>query len=110
MEAKKYAKASTLFHDEFTGITRAAISENIMESDIYAVYIYYCNFANDRPIPEEYVSVCPNKPEGFPMGAMLVEQRQRLVPEPGALHLTRASDLLELELPPPDLSFYRSSP
>jgi transposase len=42
--------------------------------------------------------------------ANLVEQRQRLVPEPGALHLTRASDLLELELPPPDLSFYRSSP
>jgi hypothetical protein len=42
--------------------------------------------------------------------ANLLEQRQRLVPEPGALHLTRASDLLELELPPPDLSLYRSSP
>lgn len=38
--------------------------------------------------------------------ANLVEQRQRLAPEPGALHLTRASDLLELELPPPDLSPY----
>jgi hypothetical protein len=42
--------------------------------------------------------------------ANLVEQRQRLTPEPGALHLTRASDLLALELPPPDLSPYRSSP
>lgn len=42
--------------------------------------------------------------------ANLLEQRQRLMPEPGALHLTRASDLLELELPPPDLSLYRSSP
>ena len=42
--------------------------------------------------------------------ANLLEQRQRLSPEPGALHLTRASDLLDLELPPPDLSPYRSAP
>jgi hypothetical protein len=42
--------------------------------------------------------------------ANLLEQRQRFAPEPGALHLTRASDLLELELPPPDLSPYRSAP
>lgn len=42
--------------------------------------------------------------------ANLVEQRQRQTPAPGALHLTRASDLLELELPPPDLSPYHSAP
>ena len=42
--------------------------------------------------------------------ANLLEQRQRLAPEPGALHLTRASDLLELELPPPDLSPYDPTP
>ena len=42
--------------------------------------------------------------------ANLVEQRQRLAPESGALHLTRASDLLELELPPPDLSPYHPTP
>ena len=38
--------------------------------------------------------------------ANLLEQRQRPLPEPGALHLTRASDLLELDLPEPDLSVY----
>jgi transposase len=38
--------------------------------------------------------------------ANLLHQRQHPPPEPGALHLTRASDLLELELPPPDLSLY----
>ena len=38
--------------------------------------------------------------------ANLLEQRRRFLPEAGALHLTRASDLLELELPPPDLSPY----
>lgn len=42
--------------------------------------------------------------------ANLLEQRQRLVPAPGALHLTRASDLLDLELPLPDLSPYHSAP
>ncbi len=38
--------------------------------------------------------------------ANLLEQRRRFLPEPGALHLTRQSDLLDLELPTPDLSLY----
>lgn len=38
--------------------------------------------------------------------ANLLEQRRRFLPEPGALHLTRQSDLLALELPAPDLSLY----
>lgn len=38
--------------------------------------------------------------------ANILEQRARRLPEPGALHLTRASDLLELDLPAPDLSVY----
>lgn len=38
--------------------------------------------------------------------ANLLEQRQSLRPEPGALHLTRRQDLLELELPEPDLGLY----
>ena len=40
--------------------------------------------------------------------ANLLEQRQRRLPEPGALQLTRQSDLLELELPTPDLSLYQN--
>ena len=38
--------------------------------------------------------------------ANILEQRARPLPEPGALHLTRACDLLELDLPEPDLSIY----
>jgi transposase len=38
--------------------------------------------------------------------ANLLAQRARPEVTPGALHLTRASDQLELELPPPDLSLY----
>ena len=38
--------------------------------------------------------------------ANLLEQRARVLPEPGALHVTRSADLLELDLPPSDLSIY----
>lgn len=38
--------------------------------------------------------------------ANLLEQRQCILPEPGALHLTRAQDMLQLELQAPDLSAY----
>ena len=36
----------------------------------------------------------------------LLEQRARLRPEPGALHVTRGADLLELDIEPSDLSIY----
>jgi len=38
--------------------------------------------------------------------ANLLEQRARPCAQPGALHLTRQQDLLELDLPAPDLSLY----
>ena len=41
--------------------------------------------------------------------ANLLEQRERLLPEPGALHVTRRADLLELELPEPNLGLYGSA-
>lgn len=40
--------------------------------------------------------------------ANLLEQRSRSLPEPGALHLTRRSDLLDLDVQQPDLSIYQS--
>jgi len=40
--------------------------------------------------------------------ANLLEQRARPVVEPGALHLTRQQDLLDLDLPAPDLSLYQT--
>lgn len=42
--------------------------------------------------------------------ANLLQQRQHPASEPGALHLTRQQDLLELELPAPDLSLYDLNP
>ena len=40
--------------------------------------------------------------------ANLLQQRQSSTQEPGALHLTRQQDLLDLDLPAPDLSVYDS--
>lgn len=40
--------------------------------------------------------------------ANLIEQRSRPLPEPGALHLTRRSDLLDLDVEQPDLSIYQN--
>jgi transposase len=40
--------------------------------------------------------------------ANMLQQRQRPADEPGALHLTRQQDLLQLDLPAPDLSLYDS--
>jgi len=38
--------------------------------------------------------------------ANILEQRSRMLPEAGALHVTRRADLLELEIPEPNLSIY----
>lgn len=38
--------------------------------------------------------------------ANILQQRERILPEPGALHLTRRQDLLELDIPEPNLSIY----
>ena len=40
--------------------------------------------------------------------ANILEQGERRLPEPGPLHLTRKQDLLDLQLPEPDLSVYET--
>ena len=40
--------------------------------------------------------------------ANILEQRERRLPDPGPLHLTRKQDLLDLQLPDPDMSIYET--
>jgi transposase len=40
--------------------------------------------------------------------ANILEQRERRLPDPGPLHLARKQDLLDLQLPDPDLSVYET--
>jgi transposase len=42
--------------------------------------------------------------------ANILEQRRRVLPEAGVLHLSRRQDLLDLDLPPADLQAYEPSP
>ena len=42
--------------------------------------------------------------------ANILAARRRIGPEPAALQLTRRADLLELEIPEPDLSIYDHNP
>jgi len=58
-------------------------------------------------------AVCRAITDGFTFHAFsseyianILEARARLLPEPGALHLTRSQDLLELDIAEPDLSLY----
>ena len=41
--------------------------------------------------------------------ANILEQRERRLPDPGPLHLARKQDLLDLQLPDPDLSVYETT-
>lgn len=50
-----------------------------------------------------------SRPLGCEYLANLLESRQRLLPEPAALPLTRRQDLLELELAAPDLTLYEAT-
>jgi hypothetical protein len=40
--------------------------------------------------------------------ANILEQRKHIAKEPGALHLTRRQDLLDMDIPEPDLSIYEN--
>jgi len=70
-ETKNYSKASTLYHNEFTGIKRIIVKEQITEEHVYEYIIKHCNFANDLPIPDEYKIISGEKPEDFPIEGSL---------------------------------------
>lgn len=72
--AKQLARPTTIFHNEFTGVIRTVVTETITDEHVYLAFIHYCNFTNDIPIPEEYISVCADKPAGFPVSAPIIDQ------------------------------------
>jgi hypothetical protein len=72
--AKDLAKPSLLYHPDFTGTTHSVTTETITEEHIYAAFIRYCNLDNDLPIPYQYLTVCAEKPAGFPAKASIIDQ------------------------------------
>jgi hypothetical protein len=72
--ARDLARPITVYHKEFTGVIRPVVTETITDEHVYLAYIHYCNFTNDIPIPDEYLTVCATKPAGFPIKAPLMDQ------------------------------------
>ena len=72
--AKQLARPTTIFHKEFTGLISTVVTETITDEHVYLAFINYCNFTNDIPIPDEYLSVCADKPVGFPVSAPIIDQ------------------------------------
>ena len=70
--------------------------------------------AREQPLLVQFLALSPRaiddglEPQAFSAEyiANIPDARRRMAPEPAALQLTRRADLLELELPEPDLSIY----
>jgi len=63
-----------LFNTDKTAIVRPSLPTEIMHSNIYAAFIHYCNFDNDRPIPSDLHTICNEKPNGYDAKASLEEK------------------------------------
>ncbi len=62
------ARPSILYHPERTGIrhvNEVPDKNNLFDNEkhIYEVFIHYCNFDNDLPIPDEFLTLCNSKPK-----------------------------------------------
>jgi hypothetical protein len=56
---------SLIYHPGFTGINYPSVPLGYLEDDIYAAIMKYCNFDRNLPIPEEYQTICSEKPAQY---------------------------------------------
>lgn len=64
-DLKLLSKASILYHPYQTGIKYPEVPICHLEENIYNAFIKYCNFDRNLPIPEEYKSICNEKPANY---------------------------------------------
>ena len=64
-DVSKLAEAYMMYNDEFTGLKSITIPNGLYDENIYAAFIYYCNFDNDIPIPHDLRLLCHEKPDGY---------------------------------------------
>jgi len=62
---KTISKASILYHPTFTGMIYPSIPVGHLEETIYACFIRYCNFDRNLPVPEEFKTICSEKPINY---------------------------------------------
>ena len=68
------SRPSILFNDEKTGFEYPVIPANVFEQNIYKAFIHYCNFDNEVPIPDELLTVCREKIDGYNKNASIEEK------------------------------------
>ena len=76
---KELTSAPIFFHDINTSIIRPPLSKEHFEENIYNLFIHYCKFDRDAPIPNHLKKVCVSKPSaGYESKKSLKEKIQYL--------------------------------
>lgn len=70
--------ASMFYHPTFTGIKHPDIPSGHLEENVYAAVIHYCNFDKKLPIPEEFKTICNEKPAQYKSSWSLLEKMESM--------------------------------
>jgi hypothetical protein len=69
-----FTRPNILFNTDKTALVHPEMPTEIMNSNIYGAFIHYCNFDNERPIPDDLHSICSEKPNGYDPKSSLEEK------------------------------------
>ena len=73
---KELSDPSIFFHNKNTTISYPLVKSNHNINNIYKTFIYYCKYDFDVSLPEEYKSICPEKPKGYNPQGTLEEKKE----------------------------------
>ena len=62
---KKSSQASLLYHDSFSGTEHPKIISGNMEENVYSAIIKHCKYDTDFPLPEQFATICSEKPGNY---------------------------------------------
>lgn len=62
---KKSTQASMLYHDAFSGMEHPKIISGNMEENVYSVIIKHCKYDTEYPVPDEFATICSDKPANY---------------------------------------------
>jgi hypothetical protein len=69
-----FTRPNFLFNTDKTALAHPEMPTEIMNSNIYGAFIHYCNFDNERPIPDDLHVICSEKPNGYDPKSSLEEK------------------------------------
>lgn len=92
----EHGKASTLYHNEFTGIEHVQLNETYNDDIIYSTIIDYCNLNKDLPIPDDLLFLFSEKPVNFPQNGEISEQIEFLKREGKQMNKSNLAQMLHV--------------